>query len=54
MRGIPLPVKRLLALAAASAVLGGATVVAKDGLTAGPQGDGRGVTPNGWLLTPAG
>src|SRR5215831_7132322 len=47
-----------IALAAAGVLLlgavagGGALAFAR--MVAGPQGDGTGVTPNGWLVTPAG
>jgi YVTN family beta-propeller protein len=50
-------VRRRLALAAAAgavAVLAGAALAGLATQTAGPQGDGTGVTPNGWTVAPAG
>jgi YVTN family beta-propeller protein len=44
----------LALLAAVTLAAGGATAIAMTRLVAGPQPDGTGVTPNGWLLTPAG
>jgi YVTN family beta-propeller protein len=49
---------RWIALAAAGVLLLGATAtggaLAFSRMFAGPQGNGTGVTPNGWLVTPAG
>ena len=54
MRGLHLPKRVLVLAAAASIAVGGTTAMAAHILTAGPQGDGSSVTPNGWFVTPAG
>jgi YVTN family beta-propeller protein len=42
------------AVVAALLALSGVVAIASTRLVAGPQSDGTGVTPNGWLVTPAG
>jgi hypothetical protein len=42
------------ALGALAALAATVIAVAAGGLTAGPRGDGTGVTPNGWIVDPAG
>ena len=54
MVGLHLPKRVLVLAAAASLAVGGTTAMAVHILTAGPQGDGSSVTPNGWFVTPAG
>lgn len=49
-----LPIRRALAIAAAGVAVFGTSVVAERFVTAGPQGDGTGVTSYGWTVTPAG
>jgi YVTN family beta-propeller protein len=43
-----------IAIAALAALAATVIAVAAGGLTAGPRADGTGVTPNGWIVDPAG
>ncbi|MCZ8513882.1 bifunctional YncE family protein/alkaline phosphatase family protein [Paenibacillus filicis] len=46
--------KKLIATTLATLLLGSSTAFAAYNVVAGPQANGTGVTPHGWLLTPAG
>ncbi len=46
--GPPLRIRRALVIATGAAAILGTTVVADQMVTAGPQGDGTGVTSYGW------
>ena len=52
--GHRLRIRRALVIATAGAAILGTTAVADQMVTAGPQGDGTGVTSYGWTVTPAG
>src|SRR5215471_6662705 len=53
---MPMPRRTILTavVVAALLALSGIVAIASTRLVAGPRSDGTGVTPNGWLLTPAG
>jgi YVTN family beta-propeller protein len=53
-RGMPSRLAVAGALGTLAALAATVIAVAAGGLTAGPRGDGTGVTPNGWIVDPAG